>query len=215
MLNKPGGTGPANIVKGATEKPVGLWPKTLRFARLVWIATLVIAGGLAALLGSAAALDRDPADSSLLTGIAIGFGAFCLVGLAVELYLVRRPRTGYVFTATMTEQEPKELTPRQQAMLAGFGKVVRGLFFLVSGAAVLSFALNFNSSAFRTPFAQLTIAALGEAIVRIVALIAASALWASWAFADRESRSYDAWGYFGLAAIMLAGVGFLAFGGSR
>jgi hypothetical protein len=195
-----------------TGKSERVW----RFAWLTWLAILVLIAFLAVLSGMAAASASNPADFNAFSSMAIGFGAFFLVCVAIEVYRSRRrsSRPTFVFQSRPKGEPEPELSPAQHKLLCNFGRFVRVVFFAAAAGGILLYVQTADWSATHTPFAQMTLAVLGEVISRMVVVIGATVMWVRWAFNDSEHRAYEAWGYFGLAGVCLAIVGLLKLSGN-
>ena len=75
-------------------------------------------------------------------------------------------------------------------LAAAFGRVVRPLFFTVTAVAGVIYLSAADMSVFHTPLAELTLAAIGQALGFVVFVIVASILWFRWAFSSEE-KTYE------------------------
>jgi hypothetical protein len=82
------------------------------------------------------------------------------------------------------------------------GRLVRWLFFLATGMAIVVGVYSLDWSVLDTPFDQLTLHAVGDHMWRILAVLAVGYIWISWAFADAARRHYRAWAYLGAVALV-------------
>jgi hypothetical protein len=97
---------------------------------------------------------------------------------------------GKRFAVRLTGRTPDEL-------LADFGRIVRFAFFVAAAGGLYLAHTSADWTAFNTPFAELTLAAVFRVVAKAGLFIVATVVWCRWAFAAAQERDYEAWARLG------------------
>jgi len=205
MIKKPISSGiPTShaVVTESSKATVSIWA-WVRLGAIIALGVVTIVAGVIS-----AAYGNDP-DASVPAAIAVGSGALLAITFAFALYRHDSPKVPAGVSNRVSRLALKTAGGRtREELLVDFGRVVRFLFFAGTAAAGVAYLEAADTSAFHTPLAQLTLAAIGAAAARIVFVVTGALVWVRWAFSSEE-KAYEAWGYFGLAGVLFGVVFFL------